>query len=283
MDYISEIIKGKLDGMSKLEKRIATYILNSNDVFLIESSNTLAERAGVSPMTVTRFFRKLGFSSAAEARDDIKRHLRQDQFNGLGQRFDAVQGRLGDHTHHPFCDAVTAGLRQVDAFRNQPDWQSLIAKASQADSLYVAGIQTMGYLAEGLMMKLSYLRPNVHALDGQDGSYAKLYSDPAPRKVLILIDVYRYGRISPLLAQAARDLGIEVILLCDSLCDWGQDLASHMLAVPTDASLLFGPATAIHYALELLVLDVGEALGNSARKQMDLLAQAQETFGQYLK
>jgi DNA-binding MurR/RpiR family transcriptional regulator len=101
--------------------------------------------------------------------------------------------------------------------------------------------------------------------------------------VLILIDVFRYGRAGPLLARAARERGIDVVILCDDLCDWASALSPLVLTLPTDATLMFGPATAIHFGLDLLVLDVGEALGEAAQRQLELMSQAQETFGQYLK
>src|SRR6218665_2840320 len=59
------LIAQRQSTMPQLEQRLAVYLRSNPDAILVDTSNTIAERAFVSPMTVTRFFRKLGFDSAA--------------------------------------------------------------------------------------------------------------------------------------------------------------------------------------------------------------------------
>jgi DNA-binding MurR/RpiR family transcriptional regulator len=141
----------------------------------------------------------------------------------------------------------------------------------------------MGYLANGLVQRLGYVRSNVHELDGTDGVYAQLLTDPAPKKTLIIIDTYRYGRNGPVLARAARERGADVVIFCDELCDWATPITPYVVALPSEAGFFFRPTTAIHFSLSLLTQDVIDELGDSVRAQMRLLSQAQELFGQYMK
>ena len=109
------------------------------------------------------------------------------------------------------------------------------------DSVYATGFQTMGYLANGLVQRLGYVRANVHELDGTDGVYAKLLTDPAPKRTLIIIDTFRYGRNGPVLAKAARDRGADVVIFCDELCDWAAPITPYVVALPSEAGFFFRP------------------------------------------
>ena len=70
-----EEIKRRLEGadqpisLTKLERRIAAYLNANPNALAVENSATIAKRAHVSPMAVTRFVKKMGFDSAAFAKD----------------------------------------------------------------------------------------------------------------------------------------------------------------------------------------------------------------------
>jgi DNA-binding MurR/RpiR family transcriptional regulator len=132
-------------------------------------------------------------------------------------------------------------------------------------------------------MRLGYIRPNVHEIDGSDGVYAKILADPAPKRVLILIDIFRYARNGPVLAGTVRDQGADVIVFCDEYCDWAAEITPHVVALPSTTTLFFRSDTAIHFSLSLLEQDVIDAYGEKVRRQMALLSEAQELFDQYAK
>ena len=137
--------------------------------------------------------------------------------------------------------------------------------------------------ANGLVQRLNYIRPNAFELDGIDGTYAQLLTSPKGKKVLIVIDTFRYGRNGPLLAQAAKEQGTEVVVFCDELCDWAHPVTPLVVALPMEPDLFLWPSTALHFSLNLLVQDVIDSLGDSVTSHLKKLSQAQDMFGQYSK
>jgi DNA-binding MurR/RpiR family transcriptional regulator len=277
------LVNERHDVFTKLERRIAAYLVANPAALLVDTSGTIADRAHVSPMTVTRFFKKLGFVCAADAKDALKKELYGSESRTIGKRFDEFQRSRdnADHVAH-FHSAAAAACRACEVSQ-EPFWREIVGLVAHADSVYATGFQTMGYLANGLVQRLGYVRANVHELDGADGVYAQLLSDPAPKRILIIIDIFRYGRNGPVLANAARKRGADVVVFCDELCDWAAPITPYVVALPSEDGFFFRPTTAIHFGLNLLIQDVIDVLGDSVREQMKLLSQAQELFGQYMK
>lgn len=281
-DFIT-LVNNRQDSLTKLERRIAAYLVANPTALLVDTSGTIADRAHVSPMTVTRFFKKLGFDSAAAAKEALKLELYGSELRTIGKRFDDFQRYRADANHDEHYQSAAAATSRACEVSKEPIWSEIVSLVAHADSVYATGFQTMGYLANGLVQRLGYVRSNVHELDGTDGVYAKLLTDPAPKRTLIIIDTFRYGRNGPVLAKAARDRGAGVVIFCDELCDWAVPITPYVVALPSEAGFFFRPTTAIHFSLNLLIQDVIDELGESVRDQMKLLSQAQELFGQYMK
>lgn len=284
-----EEIRRRLEGpdnpisLTKLERRIAAYLSANPNALAVDNSATIAKRAHVSPMTVTRFFKKVGFENAAVAKDLAKRQFYDGSPEAVGARFESFRRTPGRQDQHiQFAHAMEA-MRKASELRTQPMWQHIVKAVAGADSVYAAGFQTMRYLANGLVQRLNYIRPNAYELDGIDGTYAQLLTSPKGKKVLVVIDTFRYGRNGPLLAKAAKELGAEVVVFCDELCDWAGAITPNVVALPMEPDLFLWPSTALHFSLNLLVQDVIDELGDSVTTHLKKLSKAQDTFGQYSK
>ncbi len=279
----SELIAKHQENFTVLERRIAAYLLANPSAVLVDTSGAIAENVHVSPMTVTRFFKKIGFEDAAAARDSVRHQLAGRAISSIDSRFEEFRRSRGLPDQYAHYEAAALAIKRACEYRETPIWKEIISLITSANSVYATGFQTMGYLANGLVQRLNYVRANVHEMDGTDGVYAKLLTDPAPSKALIIIDTFRYGKNGPVLARTARDRDTKVIVFCDELCDWAAPITPYVVALPSESGFFFRPTTAIHFILGLLIQDVIDSLGESVRKQMSLLSEAQELFGQYIK
>jgi DNA-binding MurR/RpiR family transcriptional regulator len=286
--YIDEV-KRRLDApanpisLTKLERRIAAYLSANPNALAVDNSATIAKRAHVSPMTVTRFFKKVGFDNAADAKDMARRQFYDGSPEAVGARFETFRRTPGRQDQHIQLAHAMEAMRKASDLRTQPMWQHIVKAVARADSVYAAGFQTMRYLANGLVQRLNYIRPNAYELDGLDGTYAQLLTSPGGNRVLIVIDAFRYGRNGPLLARAAKEQGAEVVVFCDELCDWAGAITPHVVALPMEPDLFLWPSTALHFSLNLLVQDVIDEMGDEVTSHLKQLSKAQDTFGQYAK
>lgn len=279
---LAETITAALPSMTKLERRMASYILARPEMLLVETSAEIARRLEISPMTVSRFYRKLGFDGALAARAAARRTAFGPETQRIDQRF-ASAATLRDATDRQ-ADA-DLGHTAIDAaftLRDTPTWQAVVDLTASADSVHAVGFQTMHYLADGLCRRLSYLRDRVHMQDGIDGVYAGLLPSQGERMTLILIDTYRYGAHGPLLARLARERGVDVVVFADEFCDWALTITPHVLRYPAETRFVLSFPIGISAGLTLLLQDVAAALGEKARDRIAKLSDAQDHFGLFL-
>lgn len=271
------------ESFTKLEAKVAAYLTGRPEAVLVETSAAIAEKLGVSPMTVTRFFRKLGFDGATTARSQLKQQI-------FGHSTTRVDLRLASLTANQAADGsdlnadfevAVGGVRRALKLREEQLWKDVVELIAHSDSLHVIGFQSMRYLAEGLCVRLSYVRGNVRQLDGADGVYAPILGDRSPARTLIIIDTFRYASHGPLLAELAKRRGFNIIVFCDEFCEWAVKVTRNVLIFPSENRFFIDMPTGIHTALNFLVQDLIKNLGTTVNEQIGLVTEAQDTFGQF--
>ncbi|MCW2483667.1 MurR/RpiR family transcriptional regulator, partial [Candidatus Symbiopectobacterium sp. NZEC135] len=90
MTQIDERLRSRYSTLSGQEQRIADFIFTHFDDVIGYNSAELAQLSGVSKATVSRLFKRLGYASYREVREEL-RTLRQSGMP-LAESRDAVQG-----------------------------------------------------------------------------------------------------------------------------------------------------------------------------------------------
>ena len=279
---IEELIRKGDVSFTKLEQRVATYLMGRPEALALETSAEIAQKLEVSPMTVSRFFRKLGFDSATDLRTRARQEMGGSAASRIGDRYQnfvRAKARQSDDIDRQVAEA---GLNTALALRAMPKWQSGVQAIAGADFVAVVGFQLYEYLARGLAMRLSYVRPGVSLVTGSDGVYTEVFTQDRGARVLVMIDMFRYAAHGPALVEHAKASGYEVILICDEFCDWGPQLADHVFPFPNEGHFFLPFPVGLHFGLNLLYQDVVYALGEDATAQVEKMSQYQEVFGAFL-
>ena len=279
---ITEAIASARIPFTKLEQRVATYLTGRPEALALETSAEIAEKLDVSPMTVSRFFKKLGAQNASVLRSEARRELYGPNAVRVGNRYKSytqsreLRGAGFDQ------DVAHCGIQAALDLRESTTWKQAVENVSHSDSVMAVGFQLMQYMALGLTMRLKYVRSNVTYVEGADGIYAEVFADQSPRKTLIIIDTFRYAAHGPILAKAARQKGFHVILFCDEFCDWGQGVSDSMLIFPNEGHFFLPFPTGIHYGLNLFYQDVIDTLGDKAKASVEIMSKSQDLFGGFI-
>ena len=142
--------------------------------------------------------------------------------------------------------------------------------------MFVSGLHMARGLALEFVSRLEYIRPGVHLTDGQNGHYADVLFDEAPRVAFLLIDFYRYDKGTQRAAEMAKRHGHEVYVVADSYCVWAHKVADGVFDLPTNTGLYWHSNAAISVLLNLLVNDVIRRLGNAVPKRIDKVLEGAE-------
>jgi DNA-binding MurR/RpiR family transcriptional regulator len=273
------------DRFTKTEKKLAGYLQSRPDCLVLETAATIAGNVGISPMTVGRFLRKLGFDGLSDVRHQLKAGLYGPDGASLwsiDRRYQAFTRRDKEHfSLQDSLEAELAAIRQAYEMTTTPLWANTVDSFANAQRVFVSGLHMARGLALEFVSRLEYIRPGVHLADGQNGHYADVLFDDAPRVAFLLIDFYRYDKATQRVAELAKRRGHEVHIVADDYCLWAHKITDRVFNLPTSTGLYWHSTAAISALLNLLVNDVIRQLGKAVPKRIDKVLQAQKTFDQF--
>lgn len=275
---VRDRLTGALAGASKADKVIASYMLSTLATIPFETAASLALKVNVSEPTVGRFCRTLGFSSFK----DIKEHLKED----IGDSPWLVSDRLLDFRKRSKSsenqlarglELEMAALVTVYEHAQTLEWDRVVKRLAQKTSVYAAGFQTERGMAQIFVNQLQYLRDKVHLLDLAGGNFAEILATKEDI-CLVIFEARPYSRMARQLANAARECGFPVTLITDVYCDWGQDAADEVFAVPTDFNLFWNSTAHMASLGNLLINSVFIELGHKAEHRMNRVTELYGSF-----
>ncbi len=279
---VAQRLRDELPSLTKSERMVANYVLSNMNRLPFETAATIAESVGVSPMTVSRFLRTLGFKGLS----DLKEQLRSEADSApllISDRVDrirteaAADTRLGSN-----LELEIRAIVSVYELRSAAAWQQVVDLLCTSTEVFVAGFQTVSGIASDFAARLDYARPNSNLLRGKSGTFGKLLAGTGESKVLILFEMRRYTKLSQQLASAANEAGIPLVIICDNYCYWAHDFTSNVLAVSTQSELFWDSQTPFLTLTNLLLDDVIAQQRDEVAARVQALRRLQDRFEAFL-
>ncbi|MBQ4777388.1 MurR/RpiR family transcriptional regulator [Pectobacterium versatile] len=234
MMQIDERLRDRYSELSPQEQRVADFIFDHFDDLISYNSAELARLSGVSKATVSRLFKRLGYPSYRDMRDEL-RTLRQSGMP-LADNRDAVQGNtlLARHYKQEMAN-LTQWINQIDPVQ----FGAVIQALMQAQRLCLIGLRNSYPVALHLRQQLLQIRQQVTLLTQPGQTLSEELVDLTAQDVVIVVAFRRRPRlIQPLLAQLQKR-GVPVLLLCEPQASTLMSLASWSLCVPLDSVSAF--------------------------------------------
>lgn len=266
---------------SKSDKLLAHYIERNIADLPFETARSIAQRLQLSPMTVGRYLRRMGFDGL----DELKNELRHGSANPAWQ----VKGRFEGLEQDRQEGKLLAGLiqQQIDNLTHiygvvqSSEWQKTIDALIGATEVYVAAYQNVRGVAQYFASQLSYTRPRVQFVDGLNGTYSELLDGSVEGRLLFLHDVRRFAAKARPLAQEARRAGVKVVLLTDEFCPWGPEVSDICLIVPGSHGPLWDGAATMTAVMDLMLSNIIVVLGEEVNERVETLTRLQDIFGDF--
>ncbi|GAB7261835.1 MULTISPECIES: MurR/RpiR family transcriptional regulator [Dickeya] len=234
MKQIDERLRSQYSELSPQEQRVAEFIFDHLDDLISYNSAELARLSGVSKATVSRLFRRLGYPSYREMRDEL-RTLRQSGMPLTDNR-DAVQGNtlLARHYKQEMAN-LTQWVNQIDP----QQFGSVIGALQQARRVCILGLRNSYPVALHLRQQLLQIRPQVPLLAQPGQTLAEELADLDEQDVVIVVAFRRRPRLIQPLLQQLHTRQIPVLLLCEPQVHTLPPLASWVLSAPLDSVSAF--------------------------------------------
>ncbi len=282
LPFLEKIKRHQLE-FTRSERAIASYLTAHTPDLPFETAASIAQKVGVSPMTVGRFLRSLGYEGLAALKKELG-SIQQVPWL-IGDRYERIAGRQGDGSASRLAQSLDLEIRAligVYELARTARCTETAERIAAADRVYVLGCQTVRGVALDFVQRLEYVRPGVRFLDGLNGTYGELFAEEYDRSFLIIIDIHRYSRQAVLLAREAAARGVEMAIVTDAVCPWASDCTERIFPIATEVNLFWdsnGPLTSF---LNLLVEAVIHQVGPSFGERIGRLETLQDRFAAFL-
>ncbi|ACT14330.1 MULTISPECIES: MurR/RpiR family transcriptional regulator [Pectobacterium] len=234
MMQIDERLRDRYGELSPQEQRVADFIFDHFDDLISYNSAELARLSGVSKATVSRLFKRLGYPSYRDMRDEL-RTLRQSGMP-LADNRDAVQGNtlLARHYKQEMAN-LTQWINQIDPVQ----FGAVIQALMQAQRLCLIGLRNSYPVALHLRQQLLQIRQQVTLLAQPGQTLSEELVDLTAQDVVIVVAFRRRPRLIQSLLVQLQKRGVPVLLLCEPQASALISLATWSLCVPLDSVSAF--------------------------------------------
>lgn len=273
-----ERLEAQLETFTASERAIASFILAHRGEIAFETAASVAERLGVSAITVGRFCRRMGYRHFKALKQDLKHDIAGAPWLGGDQlaAFAASGGPAKDQLKHSLDEEIR-NLVEVYSMVGTPAWEEMVTLLMEAETINVAGFQTERGLALQFAHHLQYIRDGVRLADASGGTFSEIFLT-RDRQCLVVFESRRYSREAYQLCELAHERKIPLILVTDKYCDWGRRFTPHVLMVPSDCGLFWTSQVASSCAINLLCNSIVARLGNDVEERLEAFSQLFQRF-----
>ncbi|AML53566.1 MurR/RpiR family transcriptional regulator [Falsihalocynthiibacter arcticus] len=267
-------IKGNLHEMHPTERRLADFLLSFPGELASYTATELAQLAGVSNATVSRFIKKLGYESYDEAR----RHVRTDQKTG------AAIYLLGSKTKNP-DELINAHINQAKdnidhtfSMTNLKEIDQLAETILAARRVWVIGFRTSFSFANYFQWQILQVIEGVSVIPQQGETLAEHIAGISSEDCVVFLGLQRQVSGNIQLLNLIQSTGARTAFISDGNEERKKGLDWHFHCRTAAPGPLFNHASLIAL-LHLIAVRVIELAGPTGRKRLAMIESLHETLG----
>ena len=266
---VGEVVRQRLDSLSPAERRLARVLLASYPIAGLESVARFAERAGVSPPTVTRFITKLGFRGYPEFQESLRHEVQARLSSPLARYRDEPKR---DSAVNAALEASSHNLKATLELLSERDMKEAVELlADVRRRVMVLGGRVSATLARYLAGQLHLLRPGIGLVDAERAAPAQQLIDMRKTDVLVVFDYRRYQPDTIECARIAAGRGCSVVLFTDPWLSPASAFARQVLVTSVETVGPFDSLVGAMAVVEAVVAAVLRRLGPRAESRMQSL------------
>jgi DNA-binding MurR/RpiR family transcriptional regulator len=266
---VGEVVRQRLDTLSPAERRLARVLLASYPIAGLESVARFAERAGVSPPTVTRFITKLGFRGYPEFQEKLRHEVQARLSSPLARYRDEPKR---DSAINDALEISTHNLRATLELLSDRDLKEAVQLlADVRRRVMILGGRVSAPLARYLAGQLHLLRPGIGLVDSERSAPAQQLIDMRKTDVLVVFDYRRYQPDTIESAHVAAARGCDVILFTDPWLSPASAFARQVLVTSVETVGPFDSLVGAMAVVEAVIAAVLRQLGPRAEARMQSL------------
>ena len=268
-------VRSHLDTLSATERQLADFVLEFPGELASYAGNELAELAGVSPSTVSRFVRRIGYDNYEEAR----RLVREEKESGSPLFQSATEASRRGHLVATHFQRSQANLASTFERLSDGQMAEIVKAIIGAGQVLIFGSRSSHAFAQYLRWQIIQVVPRVTAIPGAGETLAEHLAGIGERDCVIVFGTRRQTHQMELLLEGASRAKAKIVFISDRA---SPDFAGATWSLQCDCS---GPGLLDNHAAVMAVCDliatmVIEASGAAGRKRLAAIEQGHAETGE---
>lgn len=258
-------IRQQWDQLSLHEQRLADVLLAAPGQLAMNTATELAQSAGVSKATATRFFRHLGY----ESYDAARRQAREMQNSGSPLYLQSAP------SSSPLASLMQSHLEKevsnlVNTYRSLESAQleSCVDAIVKSRRVVVMGWRHSQTIALLIYRDLVHIHSDVRLLPRAGDSLAEHLATLGPQDVVICVGLRRRMPALEAAMAALEELDVPMLYIADVLAGKPAKHARWVLRCQTDGSLIFDSTVALSGVCNLLCSLVARSMGKASNDRL---------------
>ncbi|CUH64117.1 putative DNA-binding transcriptional regulator [Thalassovita gelatinovora] len=274
-----------LPDLSPKMQGVLRYLIANSDDIALSSMRTLATACGVTPPTMLRLARKLGYDDWNSLRDELQAELRERVEGPLTTRV----RNLATYGQQDQTSRITQDLLEEDERNLRRSWDkidvdqldSAVGAMRAARKLFFLGRRSCYPVAYLMYYSYRMIRDNgVMVADHGAGIFNSL-DEIGPDDALIVVGYEPYSQESVALTTQAADRGACVLSITDSAVSPLALCADHVFIARNESPAPFQSTIAAHSIGTALMVLITAAEGNEAIETMQRREDSLRQLGAY--
>jgi DNA-binding MurR/RpiR family transcriptional regulator len=273
---LQDEIKANVAKFSRIQKRLANFLIDNWTEIPMLSIEKIAEKSGVSMASITRFTRKLSCRGFYDFKSQVKSEHMKIIANPT-ERFFSIPGDLkGKKSLIKAARQDVKNINHLLATISEETFRRLVDMIEKADLVFTFGIGISSIFSNLIAYTFNQIEKKTHSLDEGNIPVEEKIFYIKKNDVIILSSFFPYSRSTGEFAKLAHELGLTIVLLTDSEYSPLARYASLVLKVPRENILFTTSISALTVLLNAIATEI-------ALKKKDILSQSLKEMDRKLR
>lgn len=274
-------IQEKMPSLSKGQRRIAQYILDTYDKAAFMTALTLGKTVQVSESTVVRFATELGYHGYPEFQKALQEIVLTRLTNV--QRIEAASERMGEDAllHRTLSDDAER-LRTCREEISEESFRAAVGAMCEARRVYIVGVRSSASLAMFLHYYLQYILEDLRLITVASSAAAlEQLVRLSSKDVLVAIGYPRYSAATVQAVAFAKNSGATTVVLTDCAASPLAEHADHLLVAKSDMVSMANSLVAPMSVLNALIASCATQRRKETTATLDKLEDVWDAYRVY--
>lgn len=273
---LQDEIKANVEKFSRIQKRLANFLIDNWTEIPMLSIEKIAEKSGVSMASITRFTRKLSCRGFYDFKSQVKSEHMKIIANPT-ERFFSIPGDLkGKKSLIKAARQDVKNINHLLATISEETFRRLVDMIERADLVFTFGIGISSIFSNLIAYTFNQIEKKTYSLDEGNIPVEEKIFYIKKNDVIILSSFFPYSRSTGEFAKLAHELGLTIVLLTDSEYSPLARYASLVLKVPRENILFTTSISALTVLLNAIATEI-------ALKKKDILSQSLKEMDKKLR